>query len=123
MIRAPRCAFRDAREALEALCEALRTTEPWDALGRRILRAAAQDLDALESKEWRTIAVTALTMVVHEVAPMPPVPVEDDLDELVVEEVPVEPPPPPKLEPATPSPKPRSRSPSRRTTGRTLKHT
>ena len=88
------------------MCEALRTTEPWDALGRRVLRAAAQDLDALESKAWRTIAVTALTMVVHEVAPLPPVPVEDDLDELVVEEVPVEPPPPPKLEPAKPSPKP-----------------
>jgi hypothetical protein len=98
--------IRDAREALEALCEALRTTEPWDLIGRRVLRAAAQDLDALESKAWRTIAVTALTMVVHEVAPMPPVPVEDDLDELVVEEVPVEPPPPPKLDPAKPSPKP-----------------
>ena len=98
--------LRDAREALEALCEALRTTEPWDALGRRVLRAAVQDLDALENKAWRTIAVNALTMVVHEVAPLPPVPVEDDLDELVVEEVPVEPPPPPKLEPATPSPKP-----------------
>ena len=42
----------------------------------------------------------------NEVAPLPPVPVEDDLDELVVEEVPVAPPPPPKLEPAKPSPKP-----------------
>ena len=99
--------IRDAREALEALCEALRTTEPWDALGRRILKEAAQDLDALDSREWRTIAVNALTMVVHEVAPLPPVPVEDDLDELVVEEVPVAPPPPPKpLEPATPALKP-----------------
>ena len=98
--------IRDAREALEALGEALRTTEPWDALGRRILYHAMQDLDALESKAWRTIAVNALTTVVHDVAPMPPVPVEDDLDELVVEEVPVEPPPPPKLEPAKPSPKP-----------------
>ncbi|CAH0376269.1 unnamed protein product [Pelagomonas calceolata] len=98
--------LRDAREALEALCEALRTTEPWDALGRRVLRAAAQDLDVLEDKAWRTIAVNALTTVVNEVAPLPPVPVEDDLDELVVEEVPVEPPPPPKLEPAKPSPKP-----------------
>ena len=98
--------IRDARDALEALCEALRTTEPWDALGRRVLRAAAQDLDALEDKAWRTIAVNALTTVVNEVAPLPPVPVEDDLDELVVEEVPVAPPPPPKLDPATPEPKP-----------------
>ena len=105
MIRAPKCVC-ETREALEALGEALRTTEPWDALGRHVLRAAAQDLDALDSREWRTIAVTALTTVVHEVAPLPPVPVEDDLDELVVEEVPVEPPPPPKLDPATPSPKP-----------------
>ena len=96
--------LRDAREALEALCEALRTTEPWDALGRRILHYAMQDLDALDSREWRTIAVTALTTVANEVALMPPVPVEDDLDELVVEEVPVEPPPPPKLAPATPAP-------------------
>ena len=97
--------IRDAREALEALCEALRTSEPWDALGRRVLRAAAQDLDALEGSAWRTIAVKALTMVVHDVAPMPPPPINDDLDELVVEEVPVEPPPPPKpLEPATPEP-------------------
>jgi hypothetical protein len=96
--------LRDAREALEALCEALRTTEPWDALGRRILHYAMQDLDALESKAWRTIAVNALTTVVHDVAPLPPVPVEDDLDELVVEEVPVAPPPPPKLDPATPAP-------------------
>ena len=76
--------IRDAREALEALCEALRTTEPWDALGRRILHYAMQDLDALDSREWRTIAVNALTMVVNEVAPMPPPPVDDDLDELVV---------------------------------------
>ena len=98
--------IRDAREALEALCEALHTTEPWDALGRRILKEAAQDLDALESKAWRTIAVKALTIVMEEVAPMPPVPVEDDLDELVVEEVPVEPPRPPKLDPAKPEPKP-----------------
>ena len=98
--------LRDARDVLEALCEALRTTEPWDSTGRRVLRAAVQDLDALESREWRAIAVNALTTVVNEVAPMPPVPVEDDLDELVVEEVPVEPPPPPKLDPATPAPKP-----------------
>ena len=33
--------LRDAREALEALGEALRTTEPWDALGRRAQDAAA----------------------------------------------------------------------------------
>ena len=98
--------LRDAREALEALGEALRTTEPWDALGRRILHYAMQDLDALDSREWRTIAEAAITMVAKEVAPMPPVPVEDDLDELVVEEVPVAPPPPPKLDPATPEPKP-----------------
>ena len=97
--------LRDARDALEALCEALRTTEPWDALGRRILKEAAQDLDALDSREWRTIAVNALTTVVHEGAPMPPPPVDDDLDELVVEDVPVEPPPPPRLDPAKPSPK------------------
>mgnify|MGYP001177543173 FL=1 len=103
--------LRDARDALEALCEALHTTEPWDLIGRRVLRAAAQDLDALDSREWRTIAVNALTMVAKEVAPMPPVPVEDDLDELVVEEVPVEPPPPPKLDPAKPSPKPKKPEP------------
>ena len=98
--------IRDARETLEELRAALHTAEPWESIGRRVLRAAAQDLDALDSREWRTIAVNALTTVVHDVAPMPPVPVEDDLDELVVEEVPVEPPPPPRLEPAKPSPKP-----------------
>jgi len=99
--------LRDARDALEAFRAALRTTEPWDLIGRRVLRAAAQDLDALDSREWRAIAVNALTTVVNEVAPMPPPPVDDDLDELVVEEVPVAPPPPPKpLEPATPTPKP-----------------
>ena len=103
--------LRDARDALEALCEALHTAEPWDLIGRRVLRAAAQDLDALESKAWRTIAVNALTMVAKEVAPMPPPPINDDLDELVVEEVPVEPPPPPKLDPAKPSPKPKKPEP------------
>ena len=66
--------LRDEREALEALGEALRATEPWDALGRRILKEAAQDLDALDSREWRTIAEAAITMVAKEVAPMPPVP-------------------------------------------------
>ena len=76
--------LRDAREALEALCEALRATEPWDALGRRVLRAAAQDLDALENKAWRTIAVNALDGREGSRAAAP-VPVEDDLDELVVE--------------------------------------
>ena len=35
--------LRDARDVLEALCEALRTTEPWDSTGRRVLRAAVQD--------------------------------------------------------------------------------
>ena len=98
--------IRDARETLEELRAALHTAEPWESIGRRVLRAAAQDLDALDSREWRTIAVNAITTVVHDVAPMPPVPVEDDLDELVVEEVPVEPPPPPKLDLATPAPKP-----------------
>jgi len=97
--------LRDARETLEELRAALRATESWDLIGRRVLRAAAQDLDALENKAWRTIADKAIMIVMNEVAPMPPVPVEADLDELVVEEVPVAPPPPPRLDPAKPTPR------------------
>jgi len=69
--RAEDC-VRDARDALEALGAALRASDPWAALGRRVLRAAARDLDALDAACWRAIAEAAIRVVAGEVRPPPP---------------------------------------------------
>lgn len=72
--RAEKC-VQDARDALKALRGAVCAENcAWDALGRHVLRAAAQDLDALDAACWRAIAEAAIRVVVGEVAQTAPAP-------------------------------------------------